>query len=131
MKNQSINHAYLYARNSRHRRPRASALERDRIAHRTEPRAKSAGYNRRNGRIIVELTNGCTFAFPYNMAQGLETATDDELAAVEILGVGYGLHWEARDTNLSVLSLLAGLVGIRAYMATGWPGYVAQQDCGN
>ena len=94
-----------------------AAQERGRIAHQTEPRATSARYDRKTGRVIVDLTNGCTFAFPPRMAQGLEVATDDELAAVEILGAGYGLHWEALDADLSVPGLLAGLFGTKAYMA--------------
>jgi Protein of unknown function (DUF2442) len=94
-----------------------AALERGRIAKQTEPRATSARYDPKNGRIVVELSNGCTFAFPPRMAQGLETGTEDELASVEILGAGYGLHWEALDTDLSVPGLLAGLFGTRAYMA--------------
>ena len=65
---------------------------RARIARQTEPRATSARYDRKSGRIIVELTNGCTFAFPPRMAQGLEKASDDELATVEILGAGYPNH---------------------------------------
>lgn len=95
----------------------SAALERGRIARETEPRATSARYDPKNGRLVVELSNGCTFAFPPRMAQGLETATEDELAAVEILGAGYGLHWEALDTDLSVPGLLAGLFGTRSYMA--------------
>lgn len=94
-----------------------AAQERGRIAHQTEPRATSARYDRKNGRVIVDLTNGCTFAFPPRMAQGLEAATDDELASVEILGAGYGLHWETLDADLSVPGLLAGLFGTKAYMA--------------
>ena len=94
-----------------------AALERGRIAQQTEPRARAARYDRKNSRIIVDLTNGCTFAFPPRMAQGLETATDEELASVEILGAGYGLHWETLDVDLSVPGLLAGLFGTRAYMA--------------
>lgn len=94
-----------------------AALERGRIAQQTEPRAASTRYDGKSGRIIVELTNGCTFAFPPRMAQGLETATDDELAAVEIMGAGYGLHWEALDADLSVPGLLAGRFGTKAYMA--------------
>jgi len=94
-----------------------AAQERGRIACQTEPRAISARYDRKNGRVIVDLTNGCTFAFPPRMAQGLEAATDDELASVEILGAGYGLHWEALDADLSVPGLLAGLFGTKAYMA--------------
>ena len=46
-----------------------TAVERGRIAQQTEPRATSARYDTKNGRIIVDLTNGCTFAFPPHMAQ--------------------------------------------------------------
>ena len=94
-----------------------AATERGRIAQQTEPRADTARYDRQNSRIIVDLTNGCTFAFPPRLAQGLETATDEELASVEILGAGYGLHWESLDVDLSVPGLMAGLFGTRAYMA--------------
>lgn len=83
----------------------------------TEPRAASARYDRTTGCVTVELTNGCTFIFPARLAQGLENATDDELAAVEVLGLGYGLHWEALDADLSVPGLLAGRFGTKAYMA--------------
>lgn len=41
-----------------------AALERGRMAQQTEPRADAVRYDRRNSRIIVDLTNGCTFAFP-------------------------------------------------------------------
>ncbi|WP_420959871.1 DUF2442 domain-containing protein [Brucella sp. IR073] len=94
-----------------------AAVERGRIAQQTEPRASSARYDKRNGRMVVELTNGCTFAFPPHMARGLEAATDEELATVEILGAGYGLHWESLDVDLSVPGLLAGIFGTKAYMA--------------
>ena len=75
------------------------------------------GYDRSAGRLVVELTNGCIFAFPPRLAQGLENATDDQIAQVEILGAGYGLHWEELDADLAVPGLLAGLFGSRAYMA--------------
>ena len=94
-----------------------AAHERGRIAQQTEPRAASARHDRESGRIIVELTNGGIFAFPPRMALGLETATDNELATVEILGAGHGLHWEDLDADLSVPGLLAGLFGTKAYMA--------------
>ena len=94
-----------------------AAIERGQRARVTEPRAASVRYNRTLGRVIVELTNGCSFSFPPRLAQGLETATDDQLAEVEILGSGYGLHWEALDADLSVPGLLAGLFGTKAYMA--------------
>jgi hypothetical protein len=94
-----------------------AALARGEAAHRTEPRAASAHYDRQLGRVVVELTNGCTFAFPPRLAQGLETATEDELAQVEVLGTGYGLHWEALDADLSVPGLLAGLLGTASHIA--------------
>ena len=94
-----------------------AAVERGRIARLTEPRAANARYDRDAGRVIVELTNGCVFAFPPRLAQGLEVATDDQLASVEILGSGYGLQWEALDVDLSIPGLLAGLFVTRAFMA--------------
>jgi hypothetical protein len=90
---------------------------RGRIALATKPRARSAYYDRASRRMVVDLVNGSTFLFDPRMAQGLETATDDELEMVEILGVGFGLHWEALDADLLVESLMAGRFGSRRYMA--------------
>jgi hypothetical protein len=94
----------------------ARAERRGQRSLRMEPRARTARYNRRTGRVHVELTNGCTFAFPARNAQGLERASEAELAQVEILGLGLGLHWERLDVDLSVPGLLAGLFGAKAYM---------------
>jgi len=92
------------------------AERRGRQSARTEPRAISARYEASSGRVVVDLDNGCVFAFPARMAEGLEDASDSDLATVEILGAGYGLHWEALDTDLSIPGLLAGLFGTAAYM---------------
>ncbi len=94
-----------------------AALERGRTAHASEPRAAAARYDRRSGRVIVDLENGCTFAFPPRLAQGLEGASDDQLATVEVLGKGYGLHWEELDVDLSLPGLMAGIFGTKAWMA--------------
>jgi len=94
-----------------------AALERGRSASIHEPRAAAVRYDGDLGRVMVDLTNGCSFAFPARLAQGLETATDEQLAQVEILGAGYGLHWEALDVDLSIPGLLTGLFGTRAHMA--------------
>jgi len=83
---------------------------------RHDPRARAAHYDRRTGRVHVELTNGCSFAFPARKAQGLENASDAELSRVELLGLGFGLRWDRLDVDLSVPGLLAGLFGTRAYM---------------
>jgi hypothetical protein len=57
-----------------------AALERGRTARLHEPRAAAARYDRCLGRVIVELANGCTFTFPPKLAQGLETATEEQLS---------------------------------------------------
>ena len=94
-----------------------AATERGKELRALEPRAVAARYDRRRDRVIVDLSNGCAFAFPPRLAQGLDDATAAQLAQVEVLGAGYGLHWEALDADLSIPGLLAGLFGTRAHMA--------------
>jgi len=79
----------------------------------TEPRARRARYDRKTGRVVVELTNGCSFAFPARRAQGLERASENDLAEVSILGLGLGLHWERLDVDLSVPGCSPGSSGPR------------------
>jgi len=94
-----------------------AAQRRGTEAQHTEPRAISARYDPKLKRVIVELLNGCAFAFPPHLAQGLETATDEQLAKVKILGAGFGLRWEALDVDLSVPGLLNGIFGTSRWMA--------------
>jgi len=94
-----------------------SALARGAALARSEPRAASARYDQLASRIVVELTNGSAFAFPARLGQGLEAATDEQLAQVAILGAGYGLHWESLDVDLSIPGLAAGIFGTKAHMA--------------
>jgi hypothetical protein len=94
----------------------AAAERRGKRSLATDPRARAARYDRRTGRVHVDLINGCSFAFPARSAQGLKRASDGELAQVEILGLGLGLHWERLDVDLSVPGLLAGLFGTKAYI---------------
>ena len=82
-----------------------------------EPRAIAASYDQRLGRVVVEIANGCIFAFPPCLAQGLEKASDAQLAQVEILGAGSGLHWEDLDVDLSIPGLMAGVFGNASHMA--------------
>jgi hypothetical protein len=94
------------------------ALARGRRRAATEPQASSARYDRRTGRVVVELTNGCSFVFPARSLQGLATASDADLARIEIMGLGYGLHWPALDADFTVPGLLMGVFGTRAWMAS-------------
>lgn len=81
------------------------------------PRAETARYDPLRDRVVLDLDNGCTFAFPPRLIQGLESAREDQLAEIELLGAGYGLHWESLDVDISISGLLAGIFGTRAYMA--------------
>jgi hypothetical protein len=94
----------------------ATATERGRIVFETQPHARSVRHDVRSGMTVVELYNGCTFAFPPRRLQGLETASDTDLADVEVIGRGYGLHWEALDADFTVGGLMAGRFGTPAFM---------------
>lgn len=83
----------------------------------SEPRAQSVRYDRRNGRIVVGLSNECVFAFPARRVQGLEEATDAEIGEAEILGAGFALHWETRDVDISLRGLMNGVFGAKAWMS--------------
>lgn len=83
----------------------------------TEPRAVSARYDRKTGRVVVDLVNGCTYAFPVQLVQDLQGASHDDLASIEVDGLGFNLHWPALDADLYVPSLVAGIFGTRDWMA--------------
>jgi len=87
----------------------AAARKCGEIERATQPHAAQARYDRGFGRMIVELEDGRSASFRPRLLPGLETATDDELAAVEILGYGDGLHWDRNDTDISVPGLIAGI----------------------
>lgn len=80
-----------------------------------EPVAISARFDRDSGRIIVEFANGSGFMVPARALEGLEDATDDELAEVELLG-RTGLHWESRDVDFRIAGLMAGIFGTARFM---------------
>jgi hypothetical protein len=81
-----------------------------------EPRAAAARYDATTRRIVVDLTNGCTFIFPADRGQGLAGANDAELAEVEVLPGGEALHWETLDADLGVPQLIAGIFGSKLWM---------------
>jgi Protein of unknown function (DUF2442) len=94
-----------------------AARERGRIAMETQPRATSARYDARSGRIIVELVSGATFAFPPELVQGLCDGTPEQLADVQVSPVGFGLHWESLDEDFTVAGLMNGVFGTARWMA--------------
>ena len=82
-----------------------------------EPRATAAHYDPATGRVVIELANGCAYAFPAQRVQDLQGASDEDLADVEVDGAGFNLHWPKLDVDLYVPALVAGVFGTRAWIA--------------
>ena len=95
-----------------------AAIERGRIFRETVPHAVAARYDAVSGRIVVDLTNGSTFAFFPQYLQGMEHGTPEQFAEVEVLGAGYGLHWESLDADFTVPGLLNGVFGTAKWLAS-------------
>ena len=81
-----------------------------------EPRASAAHYDPATGRVVIDLVNGCSYAFPAALVQDLQGAGRDELAGVEVDGLGFNLHFPALDADLYVPALVSGVFGTRAWM---------------
>ena len=88
------------------------------------PRAAAARYEPAGERLVVELTNRAVFIVPTRSLEGLAGAPPPQLAAVEVVPGGEGLHWEALDVDLSVPGLLAGRFG-----GPGWMRRLAKRRC--
>jgi hypothetical protein len=81
------------------------------------PTAVAARYDRRTGRVVIELSTGVGITFKPQNAQGLEKVTPADLAEIEISPSGLGLHIPAVDADLYLPALLDGLLGSRKWMA--------------
>ena len=77
-------------------------------------RATSALYDEAAGRVVVEQTNGFSFAFPVRKISALRGLSASQLRTVEVEPGGDGLRWRALDIDLSVPGLLLMAVGREA-----------------
>jgi hypothetical protein len=93
-----------------------AAARRTARADAVEPRAKSARYDKRSRRIVVDLRNGARFMFPPELAQGLAGADDRALSNINISPSGAGLSWPDLDADFNLPSLMAGIFGTREWM---------------
>jgi Protein of unknown function (DUF2442) len=82
-----------------------------------EPRAVAAHYDVAAGRVVIDLANGCAYAFPAQRVQDLHGASGEDLAKVEFDGAGFNLRWPSLDVDLNVPALVNGIFGNRAWMA--------------
>jgi len=81
------------------------------------PVAMTARYDRRIGRIVVELSSGLGVMFSPHDAQGLQDAHIDQLRDIEITPSGLGLHFPQLDADLYLPAILEGLLGSRKWIA--------------
>ncbi len=93
------------------------ATARGKLAQETEPRAVEAYYDRKSGRMVLELANRTGLMFSPKDAQGLEKATPKDLELVELCMGGRGLHFPTLDVDLLVPALVEGVFGSRRWMA--------------
>jgi uncharacterized protein DUF2442 len=84
-----------------------------------EPRVTEVEYRPGPGLdlLILKLSDGRRHLIPREDLQGLHSATKEQIARVEILGHGTGLHWPALDLDLYVPSLLRRVYGTKSWMA--------------
>lgn len=94
---------------------RATRRGRELLEH--TPVAVEAHYDRKRERIVVRLSSDLEISFSPRDAQGLEHGTAAQLAQVEILPPGLGLHWEELDADLWIPGILEGIMGSRKWMA--------------
>lgn len=92
------------------------AREAGEVLDETEPRAVKAWYELTSARIFIEIKNGVVMGFPYQLLEGLESATPEQLGEVEVTPSGYGLHWESLDIDLGVPQLVLGIFGTKTWM---------------
>jgi len=67
--------------------------------------------------FILKLTDGRRRVLPREDLQGLQSGTKEQLAHMEIVGGGTGLHWPELDADLYVPALLRGIYGSKLWMA--------------
>ncbi len=95
----------------------AQAKQAWKTAEATESRAESVQYNQSEDLIVIKLKNGAIFCFPPRLAQGLESASPEQLADVWLPPSGSSVHWESLDVDFGVPELIAGIFGTKSWMA--------------
>ncbi len=63
------------------------------------------------GYVCVRLEDGREVRFPAEKSRRLRNATPQQLANVELICNGTGLHWPDLDEDLSLLGILEGRFG--------------------
>ena len=93
------------------------AIEQSKNLSETEPRGVNAWFDTQRKLVFVELQTGVQIGFPINLLQGLSSATDEQIAAVELSPEGYGLWWTELDAHHAIPGLVAGVFGNKRRMS--------------
>ena len=81
------------------------------------PRAVAAHYDRKNRRIVIQLSSNLDVSFSPEDAEGLEDATPAQLQEIEISPSGFGIYFPKLDADLYLPAILEGLLGSKKWMA--------------
>jgi hypothetical protein len=82
------------------------------------PKAVSAHYDKRLGRVVVRLNSKLDIAFLPRDAEGLQGAGADQLEPIEISPSGFGLYFPKLDADIYLPALLEGFLGSKKWMAS-------------
>lgn len=93
------------------------ANRRGKLLRQSTPRAVSARYDRRSGRIVIQLSSNLEVSFLPRDAQGLEYATPAKLQDIQVTPSGFGIHFPKLDADLYVPAILEGFLGSKKWMA--------------
>jgi hypothetical protein len=94
------------------------ANQRGQVSSAALPRAVSAHFDRKSGRIEIRLSSKLTVSFLPADAQGLEHARRSQLEEIEISPSGFGIHFPRLDADIYLPGLLEGFLGSRKWMAS-------------
>ena len=82
------------------------------------PRVVSVHYDRKTGRIVIQLSSNLIVSFLPGDVEGLEDARPSQLSEIKISPSGFGIHFPAVDADLYVPGLLNGFLGSKKWMAS-------------
>jgi hypothetical protein len=94
----------------------ASGHAADRV--RTTAIATSVRYDRRTGRIVIQLSSGLEVAFRAQDAQELKNTKPDQLSKIQITASGLGIHFPKIDADLYLPAVLERFLGSKGFFAS-------------
>ena len=89
-----------------------AARARERQARASGTRATRVHYDDVKQRVSLELTNGCSFAFPVSTIPALRRVSPASLKLVRLDPSGIAIQWPALDVDLSVPGLLLSAIDV-------------------